>query len=152
MKSDIAKYWRVKADLESLNTIPNVVAIELDVRVADQVGFAAQKIAESGAGLYGLVNNAGIGDIGFLSTFMDEELADIGEDTWSYFRPVVARYLEAELTDRYIAILPYLAPEYRIVEITPERIRGESIPLHENVIPSAEDLPKFIESMTGTEQ
>ncbi len=84
------------------------------------------------------------GEAHFLS---DEELAAHGETVWSYFKPVVARYLDADLTDRYIAMLPILAPDYKIVEITPKAMRGESIPRHEDVLPKAEDLPKLLEAM-----
>ncbi len=77
----------------------------------------------------------------------DEELEARGETVWSYFKPVVARYLEAELTDRYIAMLPILAPDYKIVELTPKSMRGESIPRHEDVVPRAEDIPKLVQAL-----
>ena len=77
----------------------------------------------------------------------DEELEARGETVWSCFKPVVARYLEPELTDRYVAMLPALAPHYKIVEITPKAMRGESIPRHEDVVPKEEDLSKLLESM-----
>ena len=77
----------------------------------------------------------------------DEELEARGETVWSCFRPVVARYLEGDLVDRYVAMLPILSPNYKIVEVTPKAIRGESIPRHEDVLPKTEDIPKLLQAL-----
>ncbi len=52
---------RKEADLESLNAIDNVTAVRLDVTKQDQVDAAVELIRKNGTGLYGLVNNAGVG-------------------------------------------------------------------------------------------
>lgn len=68
---------RKDADLAELAKIKNVVPIQLDVRNPDQVQAAYQSIEQAGRGLYGLVNNAGIGELGPLYNWTDEELYKI---------------------------------------------------------------------------
>jgi len=68
---------RKAADLAELGKIENVVPVELDVREPRQVLEAFDLVTERGRGLYGLVNNAGVGGLGMLSTWTDEEMADI---------------------------------------------------------------------------
>lgn len=70
---------RKDADLEALGTIPNIHPVRLDVRDPAQVLAAAELVRAQGLGLHGLVNNAGIGELGFCSTWTDEELRDIFE-------------------------------------------------------------------------
>jgi NAD(P)-dependent dehydrogenase (short-subunit alcohol dehydrogenase family) len=70
---------RKDRDLEALASIPNVTAVRLDVRDKQQVREAVELVTRSGRGLYGLVNNAGIGELGLTSTFTDEELRDLFE-------------------------------------------------------------------------
>lgn len=60
---------RKQKDIDALNAIKNVQAVKLDVTVQEQIDAAAQTILESGRGLYGLVNNAGI--------FLGGPLADV---------------------------------------------------------------------------
>jgi len=48
-------------DLAALDAIDNVTAVKLDVTQQDQVDAVVKMITESGTGLYGLVNNAGVG-------------------------------------------------------------------------------------------
>ena len=64
-------------DLAELEKIENVVPIKLDVRDRQQIRGAFDFIVKEGRGLYGLVNNAGIGELGMFSTWTDEELLDI---------------------------------------------------------------------------
>jgi NAD(P)-dependent dehydrogenase (short-subunit alcohol dehydrogenase family) len=52
---------RKDKDLAALDAIDNVTAVKLDVTSQDQVDAAVKMITESGTGLYGLVNNAGVG-------------------------------------------------------------------------------------------
>ncbi len=52
---------RKDKDLEALDAIENVTAVKLDVTRQDQVDAVVELIRESGTGLYGLVNNAGVG-------------------------------------------------------------------------------------------
>ena len=52
---------RKDEDLAALDAIDNVTAVRLDVTRQDQIDAAVAMIAEKGTGLYGLVNNAGIG-------------------------------------------------------------------------------------------
>ncbi|MCQ3937362.1 MAG: SDR family NAD(P)-dependent oxidoreductase [Chloroflexi bacterium] len=68
---------RKEADVEALSKIENVIPLLMDVRNAEQVRAAFEKVSESGRGLYGLVNNAGVGDLGMLVTWTDEEMYDI---------------------------------------------------------------------------
>ena len=52
---------RKEKDLEALNAIGNVTAVRLDVTKQDQVDAVVEMIQKKGTGLYGLVNNAGVG-------------------------------------------------------------------------------------------
>ncbi len=52
---------RKEKDLAALDAIDNVTAVKLDVTKQDQVDAVVELIAEKGTGLYGLVNNAGVG-------------------------------------------------------------------------------------------
>jgi len=52
---------RKDKDLAKLDAIDNVTAVRLDVTSQDQVDAAVEMIKEKGTGLYGLVNNAGVG-------------------------------------------------------------------------------------------
>ena len=55
---------RKDKDLAALDAIDNVTAVRLDVTKQDQVDAVVKMINESGTGLYGLVNNAGVGGRG----------------------------------------------------------------------------------------
>ena len=55
---------RKDEDLAALNAIENITAVRLDVTKQDEIDAVVALIKERGTGLYGLVNNAGIGDGG----------------------------------------------------------------------------------------
>ncbi|MEW5827109.1 MAG: SDR family oxidoreductase [Candidatus Bipolaricaulota bacterium] len=57
-----------------LREIPNVVPLFCDVTNPGQIRDAVASVTDAGHGLYGLVNNAGLGELGMLSTWTDEEL------------------------------------------------------------------------------
>ncbi|MDJ0708875.1 MAG: SDR family NAD(P)-dependent oxidoreductase [Woeseiaceae bacterium] len=52
---------RKDKDLAELDAIDNITAVRLDVTKQDQVDAVVAQIEESGSGLWGLVNNAGVG-------------------------------------------------------------------------------------------
>ena len=52
---------RKQKDLDTLNAIPNIQAIRLDVTSQEEVDAAVETVRKGGHGLYGLVNNAGVG-------------------------------------------------------------------------------------------
>ncbi len=52
---------RKDKDLAALNAIDNVTAVRLDVTKQEQIDAVIALIEEKGTGLYGLVNNAGVG-------------------------------------------------------------------------------------------
>jgi len=68
---------RKEHDLEELAKIDNVTPLLMDVRNADQVQAAVEQVRQAGHGLYGLVNNAGVGELGLLATWTDEEMHNI---------------------------------------------------------------------------
>ena len=68
---------RKRADLERLSAIEGVIPIEVDLRDPAAIERAAAAVAEHGLGLYGLVHNAGLGGLGFLTTWSEEELREI---------------------------------------------------------------------------
>ena len=55
---------RKQADMDELNAIDNIQAVRLDVTVQSEIDAAVEKVKSEGRGLYGLVNNAGVGDLG----------------------------------------------------------------------------------------
>ncbi|MHA1201129.1 MAG: SDR family oxidoreductase [Candidatus Heimdallarchaeaceae archaeon] len=59
---------RKEKDIEELNKLPNTHAIKLDVTNDEQVKQAIKIIHKEGRGLYGLVNNAGIAEVGPIIT------------------------------------------------------------------------------------
>ena len=64
-------------DAETLNQVDGVVPLIMDVRDQDQIRDAFQTVSQTEDGLFGLVNNAGIGGLGFFSTWSDEDLYEI---------------------------------------------------------------------------
>jgi len=59
---------RKDEDLAELEAIENVTAVRLDVTNQEQIDAAVTMIREKGTGLYGLVNNAGVGGGGEVLT------------------------------------------------------------------------------------
>jgi NAD(P)-dependent dehydrogenase (short-subunit alcohol dehydrogenase family) len=55
---------RKDADLQTLGAIKNVQAVRLDVTNAQDIAAAVEAVTKGGRGLYGIVNNAGIGTAG----------------------------------------------------------------------------------------
>lgn len=68
---------RNEDDFSALQTVENVTPLLLDVRNAGQIAQAVETITQAGTGLYGLVNNAGLGGLGLHCTWSDEELFEI---------------------------------------------------------------------------
>ena len=64
---------RKDSDLKELAAIKNVQPLRLDVTSARDIAAAVDTITKAGRGLYGLVNNAGIGTAGPLATMKPEE-------------------------------------------------------------------------------
>jgi len=65
---------RKEADLAALNAIKNVQAIRLDVTKQEDIDAAVATITQAGRGLYGLVNNAGVAQVGPLATMPMNEI------------------------------------------------------------------------------
>lgn len=61
-------------DLAALAEIANVQPLRLDVRSADEVQAARELVTAQGLGLYGLVNNAGVGELGPLLGWSEAQL------------------------------------------------------------------------------
>ncbi len=70
---------RTEEDLAALQEIELVTPVRLDVRDIGQVREAVKLVIDQGEGLYGLVNNAGLGELGLLASWTDEEVRDIFE-------------------------------------------------------------------------
>lgn len=66
---------RAEADLAALEALDGVTAVGLDVRSADDAAALARAVAADGRPLHGLVNNAGVGDLGPMDSFDDADLA-----------------------------------------------------------------------------
>jgi len=61
-------------DLESLNSIDNVQAIQLDVTSQDDVDAAVETVASEGRGLHGIVNNAGVAVINAMTQAAESDI------------------------------------------------------------------------------
>ena len=64
---------RKDEDLKALGAIKNVQAVRLDVTRQTDIDAAVEAVNHGGRGLYGLVNNAGIGTSGTLAEMKPEE-------------------------------------------------------------------------------
>lgn len=53
-----------KHEMETMNNMDNVTAVQFDVRKQDEINAAVKFVEEQGRGLYGLINNAGISVFG----------------------------------------------------------------------------------------
>ena len=68
---------RKDEDMARLDQLENVKSIRLDVTDPEQVATAVQTIEKYGAGLYGLVNNAGIAKISMLNNTSEADFDEI---------------------------------------------------------------------------
>lgn len=68
---------RRERDVDAVKEIKNVVPFLIDVRDPLQIQAAFEQVKSAGFGLYRLINNAGVGDIGMLSTWTEDELYNI---------------------------------------------------------------------------
>ena len=64
---------RKDEDLKALAAIPNVQSLRLDVTQPADIAAAVAAITKAGRGLYGLVNNAGVGTYGTIADMSFEE-------------------------------------------------------------------------------
>lgn len=64
---------RKEADLKALGAIKNVQSVRLDVTKAEDIAAAVEAVRKGGRGLYGLVNNAGVGSSGSIVDGNDKE-------------------------------------------------------------------------------
>jgi NAD(P)-dependent dehydrogenase (short-subunit alcohol dehydrogenase family) len=64
---------RKQADLDALNAISNIDAVQLDVTVQSEIDAAVEWVREQG-GLYAIVNNAGVGMMGPLIELEEKDL------------------------------------------------------------------------------
>ena len=76
---------RKDKDLAELNAIENITAVRLDVTKQDQVDAVVALIKESGTGLWGLVNNAGVGAGGPVVDTPIEDRGAFREITTSFY-------------------------------------------------------------------
>ncbi len=65
---------RKPQDLESLGKLPNVQAVKIDVTSAGDIADAVATITKAGRGLYGIVNNAGVGVRGTYQETTEEDM------------------------------------------------------------------------------
>lgn len=65
---------RKAEDIERLNRMENVEALRLDVTNAEDIAAALDRVREAGRGLYGIVNNAGVVNIGPMIEQAESEL------------------------------------------------------------------------------
>ncbi|MHA1198917.1 MAG: SDR family NAD(P)-dependent oxidoreductase [Candidatus Heimdallarchaeaceae archaeon] len=68
---------RKEKDLEELDKLHNTTAIKLDVTKPEEIQQAVSTINKLGKGLYGLVNNAGIANVGPIFTHSEEAMYEM---------------------------------------------------------------------------
>lgn len=68
---------RKDTDFAALSDLQNIVPITLDVTNLAQIETAVAHITAQGTGLYGLVNNAGLGGLGYFTTWSEAEFQQI---------------------------------------------------------------------------
>ena len=68
---------RKDSDVEKLKGIPGAIPLRVDVTIPEQIHEAVETVKNRGHGLFGLVNNAGIGELGMLNTWDNEDLRRI---------------------------------------------------------------------------
>ena len=65
---------RKAADLERLDAMENFSSVQLDVTVQEDIDAAVEFVRDQGRGLYGVVNNAGVGSISPLATGLESDM------------------------------------------------------------------------------
>ena len=65
---------RKQADIEELSAIDNIMGVRLDVNIQEDIDAAVELVRSEGRGLYGLVNNAGVGVLGPLIEVDEEDM------------------------------------------------------------------------------
>jgi len=65
---------RKAADLERLDAMDNVSSVRLDVTAQDEIDAAVRFVKNQGRGLYGVVNNAGVGGFSPLTTGPESDM------------------------------------------------------------------------------
>jgi len=65
---------RKQEDIDALSALDNVMGVRLDVNVQEEIDDAVDLVRREGRGLYGLVNNAGVGVIAPLIEVSEEDL------------------------------------------------------------------------------
>ena len=65
---------RKQADIDALNALENVIAVRLDVTVQAEIDAAVETVEASGQRLLGIVNNAGVANVGPLIEIEEADL------------------------------------------------------------------------------
>ena len=65
---------RKEQDIKALSTIENIQGVRLDVTIQADIDAAVATVRAGGLGLYGIVNNAGVGLMGLLAETDESEL------------------------------------------------------------------------------
>ena len=65
---------RKPADLERLDAMENVSSVRLDVTQQAEIDAAVEFVKAEGRGLFGIINNAGVGTFGRMSEMADEDI------------------------------------------------------------------------------
>ena len=65
---------RKQADIDALSAINNIQGIRLDVTIQEEIDTAVETVQKEGRGLFGLVNNAGVGVLGPMIEVDEEDM------------------------------------------------------------------------------
>ncbi len=65
---------RKQKDIDDLNRLENVQAVRLDVTIQDEIDAAVETVLTGGRGLFGIVNNAGVVNLGPLIEVEEDDI------------------------------------------------------------------------------
>ena len=131
---------RKKEDLEELGTLPNTTPIKLDVTKPEEIAEAVKFIKKQDQGLYGLVNNAGIANVGPIFTHSEAAMKEMFEiNVFGVHRMVLAFFPLLKKSKGRIVNISSIsgiltAPFFGLYSMTKHALEAYSDALYQNML------------------